>query len=297
MRCYIVGMSGFLGRCLAEYLTVQGHIVSGCGSSEAFFSNSHITYHRINLFSDIIDFPQGTDVVYYLAQSPYYKSFPDGSGRLFEINTASAIKTAESAVSVGVRFFCFVSSGSVYAPSFRSLSENYLVRRDNAYSLSKLMAEEMLALFAREMNVVSVRLFSVFGSGQRAMLPYTLLNAIKNEKKVFLYPRIDDLTDEEGLKVSFAYKKDVAYQLEQLALLSLSGNRLPDVLNIGGPEAISIRRFAETIGNVIGNKPLFENTKSPRKFDLIADISLLNRLLPQQFTSFDKAVEESFGND
>ena len=112
----------------------------------------------------------GTDAVYYLAQFPHYRSFPRGAGDLYSVNVAGALRAAEAARDAGARFFCYASTGSVYRPAFGPLREDHPVRRDLPYALSKVAAEEALALFGGPMRCLCTRLFGVFGPGQRDRL-------------------------------------------------------------------------------------------------------------------------------
>lgn len=293
MRCYIVGMSGFLGRSLAERLALQGHHVTGCGSSDTIFVTEGIEFERVDLFEQPVVIPSGTDVVYYLAQSPYYKTFPLCADKLFAVNTFGVIKASEAAIKAGVKLFCFASTGNVYAPSFAPLVEDASVQRNDAYSLSKLMAEEGLDLFCGEMAVVSVRLFGLFGPGQQAMLPYSLYTSVINGKEIFIQPSMEN-PDDDGLQISFVFCPDVAKIFEKIALHSLAGSYLPKRINVGGESAISIKNFAGAIAETLGKEAKFVRGEGYREFDLIANIDLMRNLISPSFTSFDDAIQQSF---
>ena len=66
------------------------------------------------------------------------------------------------------------------------------------------------------------------------------------------------------------------------------------VLNVAGPEAVSIRRFALRIGQILGIEPKFEIAQTPRSFNLIADISRLRALVDAAFLPFDDAMRETY---
>jgi nucleoside-diphosphate-sugar epimerase len=74
----------------------------------------------------------------------------------------------------------------------------------------------------------------------------------------------------------------------------VEGAPLPTRLNVAGEEAITIRRFAETVGKILGEKPIFEKMDRPRKFDLIADISRLQNLVKPTFTAFEEAMAVTY---
>ena len=211
------------------------------------------------------------------------------------MNTYRAIRTAQTASAAGVRWFCYTSTGNVYAPSLAPLAEGHPIRRDDPYALSKLAAEEALALFGGRMPVLCPRLFGLFGPGQKQMLPANLLARIRSGQEIVLEPAPGENGEAEGLCVSFTYVADAARLLEELALLALADKSLPRVLNMAGPEPISIRRFSVELGRVVGMEPRFARAPTPRIHNLIADIGLLDTLLTPRWTPFSEAMAQSFG--
>jgi nucleoside-diphosphate-sugar epimerase len=232
--------------------------------------------------------------VYYVAQSARYRDFPEAADHLFGVNTFGAIRAVQSACAAHVRFFCYTSTGNVYVPSLAPRTESHPVRRDDPYALSKLAAEEALALFAGRIPVLAVRLFGLFGPGQKRMLPATLLARIRSRQEIVLEPAPGENGEIEGLCVSFTYVADAARLLEQLAGLALAGTSLPRVLNVAGPEPISVRRFSLELGKLVGMEPKFVQASTPRTHNLIADLSLLGTLFEPEWTRFSEAMAHSF---
>ena len=95
--------------------------------------------------------------------------------------------------------------------------------------------------------------------------------------------------------MSFSFLDDVVDILVALATRGVSGSSIPGVLNVAGPEPVSLRRFGEAMGRALGSKPCFEVAEAQRTFDLVADISQLQALLDPLFTPLDEAVARSFG--
>jgi nucleoside-diphosphate-sugar epimerase len=234
-------------------------------------------------------FAPGTEAVFYLAQSPYYRDFPAQADHLFGVNSLGPIRAAQAAAEAGVQYFCFTSTGNVYAPSFQSLTEDAPVRRDNPYALSKLMAEEALALFDGDMAIQMGRIFGAFGPGQTSMLPAVLRQRILDGLPIQLSPAETGKAD-EGLQISFLFVEDLAGGLADLMQRCLGGQAVPSVLNLGGPEAISIRRFADILARNLGKEAIFEITENVRPFDLIADIRRWQDLASPSFTPLEEAL-------
>ena len=293
MKVAIIGATGFLGSALTKRFATDGHSVSGFDVTEPKFLGKGVSYSSLDVLKQVIDLPSGTDAVFYLAQSPHYRDFPEQMDQLFGVNTFGLIKAAKASYERNVKFFCHASTGNVYSPSFQPLNEEHPIRRDNPYVLSKLMAEEMLDLLNGTANFLSLRLFGLFGPGQRGMLPSRIQESIMNRQKIYIEPSPIDPKDDGGLRVSFMFVEDTAECLVRLAQLAIDGASLPARLNVAGEKAITIRRFAETVGQIVGVNPILEKTEHPRKFDLIADISRLIELVQPKFTPFEEAITKT----
>ena len=294
MKAVIVGASGFLGEALSRHLLGEGWEVFGLDRLAPNPMPNGLRFQTLDAIRDDLPFPPGTDAVYYLAQSPRYREFPEAADDLFGVNAYGAIRAAQAACAARTRFFCYASTGNVYAPSFGPLAEHHPLRRDDPYALSKLAAEESLALFSSRMPVVATRLFGLFGPGQKKMLPAVLLSRLQSGQEIVLEPGPAETDETEGLRVSFTYVADAARVLEQLAYLAFAGKPLPPALNVAAPEPISIRRFSLELGRVMGREPKFSRAATPRRQDLIADTRLLHTLLSPAWTPFPQAMAESF---
>jgi nucleoside-diphosphate-sugar epimerase len=227
----------------------------------------------------------GTSVVVYLAQSPRYRQVPEEAAHVLAVNSLSAVRAAILARAAGVERFIYVSTGTVYAPSFFPLSENAPVRRDNWYVLSKLHGEEALNLFRRDMEVIVVRPFGVYGPEQSGRLVPNLIDSVDSGRPISLQPRPNDQDDRGGLKISLCYVDDATNILIRLAM---DGG--PPCLNLAGLEALSIRSIAEAVGDLLGREPVFETSATLRDTDLIADPRLLAETLSPSFTSFGEGL-------
>jgi nucleoside-diphosphate-sugar epimerase len=293
MRITIIGYAGFLGHALTRHLLDLGHMVFGYGPHKAdALPVPHIPFDATAGEPDI---PEGTDAVFYLSQSPFYRDFPEHGRHLFAVNGLGPLAAAAAASRAGVRFFCFASTGNVYAPSFYPLSEYSPLNRTSPYGLSKIAGEEALDLFSCDMRTLSVRLFGLFGPGQRAMLPWFLQTAVRSGREIFLEPAPGETSPCGGMRISFLFAPDCAAILTSLADAALTGSALPRRLNVAGPAGISIRDFALGLGEVVGREPRFTVSHAPRATDMIADISLLTETLHPKFTALAHALKLTCG--
>lgn len=243
---------------------------------------------KTGLLTDSINIPEGTNCVIYLPQSPYYRQVPEKAEHLWGVNVVSAIKVAELAKRAGVRQFIYASTGNVYSPSFFPLNEESPVRRDDWYALSKLHAEEALALFRNDMSVTLARIFGIYGPEQADKLIPNLVKSVRAGMPVKLAPNPNDELDTGGLKVSLCYIEDA---LEIFAhLIAKEG---PNVINLAGPEALSVRGIVQAIGDQLGISPQFETANRSRTFDLVADVTKLTAMFNPKFTPFVEGIQRT----
>ena len=264
MKAAIIGAAGFLGRVLCKQLQEAGWEVLAYDAVAPERPPAGVRFAALDILRDPLPLPRGIEALFYLAQSPRYRDFPQAADHLFGVNTLGAVKAAEAARAAGAGMVCYASTGNVYQPSLLPLAEDCPLRRDDPYALSKVAAEDILRLFRPHLPVIAVRLFGLFGPGQEKMLPATLLRKVRAGEPILLEPAKDETGEAEGLAVSFSYVDDTARCLAQIARLALAGTSLPAALNVAGPEAVSLRRFAAAIGENVGIRPRFERADRSR---------------------------------
>ena len=187
MKAAIIGTAGFLGRALCRRLQQEGwEVLAFDLSAPPDGLPDGVRFAVVDILRDPLPLPQGIEAVFYLAQSPRYRDFPQGADHLFGVNAYGAIKAAAAARDAGAGVLCYASTGNVYQPSLAPLAESCPVRRDDPYALSKLAAEEALRLFRPRLATIAVRLFGLFGPGQEKMLPATLLQKIRGGEAIAL---------------------------------------------------------------------------------------------------------------
>ncbi|MBN2712355.1 MAG: NAD(P)-dependent oxidoreductase [Planctomycetes bacterium] len=290
----VIGAAGFVGRHLCRALRDAGYEVYGYDYPGAKFNEPGIQFYEIDISQGAPMFPASLAGVFYLAQSPFYRSFPEKAAHLFAVNALGALDTGIAAREAGAKLMFFASTGNVYSPGFASHAEDDPVFRDTPYALSKLHGEEMLAFLPDDsFQVVRGRIFGAFGPGQRSMLPAFVRERILAGEAIRLDPAPNGCDVGEGLHLSFAYVLDLCDWLLQILQRAESGDALPSVLNLGGEEVVGLRRFSEMMATAMKREALFVIGSEPRKFDLIADPALLKRTIQPKFTPLQAALEET----
>jgi len=283
VKVAVIGSGGYIGRNLVPALKEKAFDVQALSSS-----NSDYIEPATGVLSENFSVTSGTDAIVYLAQSPFYRQVPDMSWHLWNVNVVSAVKIAELARRANVKRFIYASTGSVYVPSFKPLSETSPLSGDNWYSLSKIHAEEALSLYRNDIDLTIMRIFGVYGPGQTDKLVPNLLNSALHGKEITIDRNPENSSDLDGLKISLCYIEDIVEIIS--SLISKSG--LP-ILNIAGNEATSLRQLVNEIGLFLDNKLALRVTDRYRQSDLIADISLLKGVLNPQFTSLECGLKKT----
>ena len=282
-RILVVGASGFLGQRVTTTLRVKHGCDVLAWSSRGDRGIDPAT-GRLRPGTQI---PSDVDAVVYLAQSPYYRQLPDMADHVFNVNLVTPVHLGELARRAGVRKFIYASTGSVYAPSFESLSEVSPLRRDRWYALTKLQAEEALNLFRNDLDVTVVRPFCIYGPGQRGMLLPRLIDSVIQGNAVSIDRSANGGVD-GGLRLSLTFVEDAAQAIARL--VPVTG---PTVVNLSGPEAWSVSEIALSIGDVLGCEPTVQDSARIRDSDLIADCGLLRRTVTQTWTPFAEGLRQT----
>jgi UDP-glucose 4-epimerase len=287
MKVIIFGSKGYLGRHLTAQLESEGLEFDQVSSQDG---------SGIDPITGLL--PQNFEIsadaettVVYLSQSPRFRDVPHEAPHILAVNTHSAICAATAAFKAGVRRFIYISTGTVYAPSFSPLDETAPVRRDTWYTLSKLHAEETLQLFRESMEIIVVRPFTLYGPTQTGRLIPNLIDSVRSHRPISINPRKQpshpDNQSDGGLRISLCHISDAVRVI--LHLIHFGG---PGLLNLASPEAPSIRELAEMIGTYLGITPQFEIINRRREYDLVADITLLRQTIPHSFIPLESGLKE-----
>lgn len=287
MKVVVIGSSGYVGQHLCNGYRLRGDEVVELSSS------SNGINPDTGLFPPNFSIPNNVDVVYFLAQSPRYRSAPEGADHLVSVNCVAVVQAAEAARRACVGRFIYASTGNVYSPSFEPLSEAGNVRRDAWYPLSKVMGEDALFLFRSSMKVTIARIFGVYGPVQTDKLVPFLMQALKVGRPLFVDRNPRNTDDHDGLKVSLIYIDDLVTAFMCLA----EQVSPPEVVNVGGEQAVSVREIADIMGNQLGIKPSIAVSEKNRDFNLIANVGLLKTLTGIEFTNIEDGLVKTLAAD
>ena len=172
----ITGAGGFLGSHLVKHLDGEFSVTVLTRKPIAF--RDSINEVRVDLsrpdWTD--DLERGADTVIHLAQSRDYRNFLDGADDMLKVNVQSTVKLLDWAHRNSVNRFILASTGNVYAPQPRPLTEEDPCEPSSFYAATKLSAELLCRQYANEMEIVIVRFFGIYGPRQSKNLVHRWSN-------------------------------------------------------------------------------------------------------------------------
>jgi len=225
VRVLVTGAGGFIGSRLVPRLEDAHEVIRFAADLRRPFS-----------------IEQRVEAVVHLAQSRAYRD-PAAAADVLAVNASGTSRLLEEAERAGTRLFVLASTGSVYRPQERPLTEHDPVGGDGAYVKSKLAAEEALHKHAGAFATVVLRFFTVYGPRQHGMVVAELLERVRSGKHV----RVD------RLRLSPTYVDDAVRAIE--ASLAIDGH---EVVNVAGDESVTLRELAEAVARAEGVAALIE---------------------------------------
>ena len=284
MRILVSGADGLLGRELCKVLSLQ-HSVTGLVHSAVEKPVSNVDYVVMDLSKtlDSAALPTSIDIVFHLAQSSHFRDFPGGTKDTFQINTSCTLDLLEYCRIANGRRFFLASTGGVYGGQSGPIPEaGFLIPPSEIgfYFASKLAAEMFSSTYRQVFDVTVLRFFFMYGPLQKSdMFLPRLVHSVINGRDI-------TINEKGGIRVNPILVDDVANMLS-----SFLNMELPPVINIGGPDVVSIQEIAEHIGELTSRTPHFLHQDNAVT-DVIADIKTMSQLIDvNRLTPFNRGLE------
>lgn len=268
MKVLITGAAGFIGSHAVRSLQAQ-HDVYAMVRKQPSLNQSSIQWieHDLTRPLDYKHLPQRVDAVIHLAQSRYYRQFPERADDVFAVNIAGTFQLLEYARKVGAEIFVFASSGGVYGNSYEKFVETDQVNPINFYLSSKYTAELLIANYQQFFRTVVFRFFFVYGPGQKGMLIPTLLSRVANGEPITIEGR-------PGLRINPVYVADVVSAFGRALRLQTS-----ELFNLAGDEAVTITDLVRLMETIVGKQAIVHHVERTPNGDLVADNSRMKEVL------------------
>ena len=261
MFALVTGAAGFIGSRLCERLAADGHRVRALDCLTPYYAEDQ---KRDNLDDlrrldacEILEMDlrtaqltpalDGIDVIFHQAGQPGVRaSWSDGFESYVEHNVLATQRLLEVARGLPLHRLVYASSSSVYgdALSFPT-PESALPQPQSPYGVTKLAAEHLCGVYARQSGVptVSLRYFTVYGPRQRPdMAMHRLIEAGLGGQP---FPMFGDGTQIRD----FTFVDDVV----DANLLAAERDLPPgSVLNIAGGTQATLQEVVDMVGELIG---------------------------------------------
>jgi UDP-glucuronate 4-epimerase len=260
MRALVTGAAGFVGSHLAQQLSVSGWDVVAVDSLSTNYDvaqkraniaavrrSAAVEFHEADLrTTDLARLLDGVDVVFHQAGKPGVRASWEAFDSYVEQNVMVTQRLLDAARAVDLQRFVFASSSSVYGNALSyPTREDTLPRPHSPYGVTKLAAEHLCGVYARNWDVptVALRYFTVFGPRQRPdMAMYRLVEAALTGASFPLYGSGDQVRD-------FTYVGDVVAANIAAALADVAAGT---VVNVAGGDASTLADVIDTIERLTG---------------------------------------------
>jgi nucleoside-diphosphate-sugar epimerase len=271
-RILVTGASGLVG---GAFIKAMPHdvelILLGRRAPQDCARHIHSIEHDLSA-SRLPSLPNEVDTIVHLAQERDYRTFPERAAPVFAINTAATLQLLDWGRATGVRRFVLASTGGLYAPSTAPATEKSPIKISDGplafYFGTKQGAEILAQSFQGLMNVAILRFFFVYGAKQASTMLFPRLIASVGEDRPI------HLAGKDGLIFNPIHANDAGAAV--VAATFLNDNLL---VNVAGPEIVTLRSLGEQIGKLVGRRAKFEGAAEAVSPSMVADIGLMRRHL------------------
>lgn len=261
MRCLVTGAAGFIGSSLCDRLLSAGHTVRGIDCFVDYYPRSVkevnlLSARGFNTFEFVeanlltVDMQPLLDGVQWVFHQAAQAGVRASWGQSFESYCSNNILATQRLLEHVKRQreilrLVFASSSSVYGDAeVFPTAESVTPRPVSPYGVTKLAAEHLMSLYARESGVpaVSLRYFTVYGPRQRPDMAFRrFIEAALQGREIVVYGDGSQSRD-------FTFVDDIV----DANLLSAERGSAGQVLNIGGGTQATINQVLDILGSFLG---------------------------------------------
>lgn len=239
-RCLITGAGGFIGsNLLTRLASSKQYKTFGIFSRPPAVSVKGIESIAVDLSKPgwTEQLPEPVDIVFHLAQSSQYRDFPAGATDMVMVNILSTLELLEWSRKHAVKQFFFSSTANVFKPTSQKIDATFPCEPTSMYAASKLSAEHLIQQYKSFFQVSILRLFTIYGPGQRGMLVPSMIEKIVNKEEIFL-------VDSIGVNLTPLYISDCVDIMMRLIDIKKSKTA---VYCVSGNDIVSLKTIVEII--------------------------------------------------
>jgi nucleoside-diphosphate-sugar epimerase len=268
-KILITGATGFIGNHLIKLFQGCHEMILLSRRRPDYLPEGGIEWHELDLSKPISysNLPDKVDVVIHLAQSRYYRQFPERAEDIFAVNVQGTFRLLEYARHAKAKTFLFASTGGVYGYGPKKFLETDAVNPNNFYGISKRAGELLLQGYGTFFQTVIFRFFFVYGPGEEKMLIPGLLKKVRKGENIII-------EGNPGLRINPIYVGDAVRVIDSALNQSVSG-----IFNVAGDETVTIRELVGLIEEVLEKKASIQHTKHTSSGHLVGDNIRMKEIL------------------
>lgn len=284
-KALVTGGLGFIGSHLVERLLEEGlEVVALDNEATGKLSNlgSVLSHPSLKIVkADVRDsqlkeeYFADVDVVFHLAAMADIVPSIEKPRLYYETNVLGTMNVLELARTCGVKKVLYAASSSCYGiPDVTPTPETAPIRPQYPYALTKYLGEETALHWGRvyKMDVVSLRLFNVFGPRHRTTGTYGAVFGVFLAQKLAGKPLT--IVGNGSQTRDFTYVTDVADAFVAAARSPVKN----EVLNVGSGNTYSINKLA----SLLGSEKVFIPKRPGEPDCTFADITKIQKVLRWQ---------------
>lgn len=286
MKVLVTGINGFIGRYVAKLLSTRHEVFGTIRSDNLARQVVGVEVISADLEDpNFIDkLPSDIDCVIHLAQSRLYRSFPEGAEDMSRINITATCRLLEWSRKTRVKKFIFTSTANVYGEFFGHLNETHSTNPSSFYGATKLAAEHLVTQYQHFFNIHVLRLFTVYGPGQKKMLVSNIINNVKTGDEIFLAQKV-------GLKFTPIFIDDLVEIISKIITHPPILGTF--VLNICGSEITTLNNVVNLVGKILGKSANIKFTDDEPKYFIGSNQRLIETIGHFKFCTMEQGLKRT----
>jgi UDP-glucose 4-epimerase len=205
---------------------------------------------------------------------------------LAALNVLGTMRLLEAASALRVRRFVYGSTGGVVTnpPAGGMMRESDPAGPVNPYGLTKHLAEQAVLAYGWPFERIALRYFAPYGrDGSNPMFRHLVDRLIRGEPIA--------VSRDGGARLNPIHVDDAA----TATTAALRVDDPPPVVNVAGPDVVSMRELIDELGAALGHQPRIELVDEP-SLNWAADITLQSAVLGPPRIGLQDGIAREFGS-